>query len=51
MNFTAEHHYKIKARLIIAAMHQVITYNEYLPPLLGQKYMDRYDLNVIKVIY
>ena len=49
--FTAEHPYKIKARLIIAAMHQVITYNEYLPPLLGQKYMDRYDLNVIKVIY
>ena len=41
-----------ETRLIIAAMHQVITCREYLPLLLGPTYMDRYDLNwLMKVIF
>lgn len=36
-----------EARIIIIAMHQVITYKEYLPPLLGPDYMERYNLNVV----
>lgn len=33
-----------ETRLIIIAMHQQITYQEYLPALLGPKFMKRYGL-------
>ena len=36
-----------EARLVVIAMHQVITYKEYLPRLIGGEYMKKYDLNIL----
>ena len=40
-----------ETRLIIIALHQVITYNEYLPALLGPKFVKRYGLAMAKSGY
>jgi len=40
-----------ETRLIIAAIHQVITYNEYLPSLVGPLYMKRYGINLARSGY
>ena len=35
-------------RKIMGAIVQVITYNEFLPNVIGPKYMRRYGLNLLK---
>ena len=40
-----------EARLVVIAMHQVITYKEYLPRLVGPEFMDRYELNILSSGY
>jgi len=36
--------------MILAAVHQVITYKQFLPVVLGRKHMKRFGLNLLNKV-